>query len=279
MKENEIKVIEIDLLIEAIFKRYGHNLRLYARASIERRLRQFILHTDFKSLSEMIPNILYDEEFFHKLISYISVPVTEMFRDPYVYRTLREKVIPILRTWPHIKIWHAGCATGEEVYSLAIVLKEEGIYQKAIIYATDFNDEVLARARGGIYEASKMKKASSNYLHAGGTALFSQYYHSNHNAVVMDNSLKERITFANHNLAIDQVFGEMHLIFCRNVIIYFNRELQNRTLTLLTESLVHGGLLVLGSKEDIQFTDVNDSYQVLDSKAKIYKKVVWHHEG
>jgi chemotaxis protein methyltransferase CheR len=215
---------------------------------------------------------LHDKEFFSRLARYFSISVTEMFRDPFVYRAVREKVIPLLRTWPHFKIWHAGCATGEEVYSLAIVLKEEGVYDRATIYATDFNDDALERAREGVYEVSKMKEATRNYQQAGGKASFSEYHHARYDAVAMRGSLKERITFANHNLAVDEAFGEMHLVFSRNVLIYFNRELQNRALGLFTESLVHGGFLCLGTKEDIQFTDVNNRYEVVDGKAKIYRK-------
>jgi chemotaxis protein methyltransferase CheR len=195
-----------------------------------------------------------------------------MFRDPFVFRSIRETVVPLLRTWPHFKVWHAGCATGEEVYSLAILLKEEGIYDRATIYATDFNDESLELARNGVYKVSDMKEATRNYQQSGGKASFSEYYHAKYDAVAMDGSLKERITFANHNLSVDGEFGEMHVVFCRNVLIYFNSELKNRALRIFTESLVHGGILCLGTKEDIQFTDVGNLYKALDAKAKIYKK-------
>lgn len=272
MKEADIELIEIDLLLEAIFRRYGYDFRSYARASIERRTRQFMSGTGCSSVSDMIPKLLHDEEFFSRLARYFSISVTEMFRDPFVYRAVREKVVPLLRTWSHFKIWHAGCATGEEVYSLAIVLKEEGAYNRATIYATDFNDEALDKAREGIYEVGKVREATQNYQQAGGKASFSEYYHARYDAAAMDRSLKERITFANHNLAADEAFGEMQLIFCRNVLIYFNRELQNRVLWLLTESLAHGGFLCLGTKEDLQFTDVHALYDVVDAKAKIYKK-------
>jgi chemotaxis protein methyltransferase CheR len=272
MKDKNLEPIEIDLLLEAIFRRYGHDFRSYARASIERRIRQFMSGEGCASVSEMIPKILHDREFFSRLAQYFSVTVTEMFRDPFVFRAVREVLVPLLRTWPHFKIWHAGCATGEEVYSLAIVLKEEGVYDRATIYATDFNDESLGRARDGIYKIGNMKESSQNYLQAGGKASFSEYYHAKYDAVAMDGSLKERITFANHNLSVDEAFGEMHVVFCRNVLIYFNRDLKNRALGLFTESLVHGGFLCLGTKEDIRFTDVNKLYTVVDGKAKIYRK-------
>jgi chemotaxis protein methyltransferase CheR len=272
MKDKNLEPIEIDLLLEAVFRRYGYDFRSYARASIERRIKQFMLREGCASVSEMIPKILNDREFFARLTQYFSVTVTEMFRDPFVFRAVREVLVPLLRIWPHFKIWHAGCATGEEVYSLAIVLKEEGVYDRATIYATDFNDESLGRARDGIYKIGNMKESTQNYIQAGGKVSLSEYYHAKYDAVAMDGSLKERITFANHNLSVDEVFGEMHVVFCRNVLIYFNRELQNRALRLFTESLVHGGFLCLGTKEDLRFTDVNKLYTVVDKKAKIYRK-------
>ncbi|MBA4370172.1 MAG: chemotaxis protein CheR [Coriobacteriaceae bacterium] len=272
MGEAEVEPTETDLLLEAVFQRYGYDYRSYARASIERRTRQFLSATGYASVSEMIPEVLHDKELLARLTRYFSIPVTEMFRDPSVYRVVREEVVPLLRTWPHFKIWHAGCATGEEVYSLAIVLKEEGVYDRATIYATDCSDEALERAREGVYEVGKMKEATQKYQQAGGKASFSEYYHACCDAAAMDGSLKERITFANHNLAVDEAFGEMHLVFCRNVLIYFNRELQNRALGLFTESLVHGGFLCLGTKEDIRFTDVSNRYEAVDRRARIYKK-------
>jgi len=272
MKSAEIGQIEIDLLLEAVYRRWGYDFRFYARASIERRIRQFLSGTDCASVSEMIPRLLHDREFFSRLARYFSISVTEMFRDPFVYRAVRENVIPLLRTWPHFKVWHAGCATGEEAYSLAIVLKEEGVYDRATIYATDFNDEALERAREGVYKFDKIQEATRNYQQAGGKASFSEYYHGRYGAAAMDAALKDHIVFSTHNLASDEAFGEMHLVFCRNVLIYFNRELQSRALGLFTESLVHGGFLCLGTKEDLRFTDVSGRYEVVDGKAKIYKK-------
>ncbi|MDD2468127.1 MAG: protein-glutamate O-methyltransferase CheR [Desulfobulbus sp.] len=267
-----IESVEIDLLLEAIYLRYGYDFRSYARASIERRIRQFLSGSGCVLVSEMIPKVLHDRDFFSRLARYLSISVTELFRDPWVYRTVREKVTPILRTWPHIKVWHAGCATGEEVYSLAILLKEERLYDHATIYATDFNDESLDHARSGIYEMQKIKEATRKYQQTGGKKSFSEYYHARYESVAMDNALKERIVFSSHNLASDSVFGEMHLVFCRNVLIYFNSDLQNRVLRLFSESLVHGGFLCLGPKEDLRFTSEYDHYEVVDDKARIYKK-------
>jgi len=270
--QSTIEEIEIDLLLEAVYRRYGYDFRSYAKASIERRIRQFLSKAECASISGMIPKVLSDSEFFSSLVRHFSIGVTEMFRDPFVYRTVREKIVPLLRTWPHFKIWHAGCATGEEVYSMAIVLKEEGIYDRATIYATDFNDEALARAREGIYEIDKLKEATKNYQQTGGKAAFSEYYRAQYDAALMDAALKERMVFSNHNLASDNVFGEMHLVFCRNVLIYFNQDLHNRALGIFTKSLVHGGFLCLGTKEDLQFTDVKNRYEIVDQKARIYKK-------
>jgi chemotaxis protein methyltransferase CheR len=274
MDELEIEELEITLLLEAIFQRYGYDFRSYARASIDRRVRQFLPSTGCDSLSAMIPKALRDEAFSTALIQYFSVSVTEVFRDPSVYLTFRQEVVPLLRTYPHVKVWHAGCATGEEVYSMAILLKEEGLADKATLFGTDCNDSALAQAKDGIYPADKMKEFTRNYQLAGGTGSFAQYYHASYESAVMDGGLKKRLTFANHNLASDEVFGEMHVIFCRNVLIYFNKALQGRALRLITDSLIRGGFLCLGNKEDIQFTAVKDEYDVVDAKARIYRKKV-----
>jgi len=268
----EIENVEIDLLLEAVYRMYGYDFRSYAKASIERRTRQFLSGCECATISEMIARVLHDEDFSSRLVQYFSITVTEMFRDPLVYRTLRTKVIPLLRTWPHFKVWHAGCATGEEVYSLAILLKEEGVYDRGTIYATDFNDSALERAREGVYPLEKIQEGTRNYQQAGGSGSFGQYYHSRYDAATMDGSLRERVTFASHNLVSDSVFGEMHLVFCRNVLIYFNADLKNRALGLFTDSLVHGGFLCVGTKEDLQFTGVHDRYEVVDRKARIYRK-------
>jgi chemotaxis protein methyltransferase CheR len=269
-----IESIEVDLLLEAIYRAFGYDFRSYARASIERRTRLLLSTSGCCTVSEMIGKVLRDKEFFNSLVHHFSICVTEMFRDPFVYRTIRSAVVPVLRTWPHVKVWHAGCATGEEVYSLAIVLKEEGLYDRTTIFATDFNDASLRQAKTGIYAISKLQNATRNYQKAGGKDSFTQYYHARYDAAALDGSLRERITFANHNLVADNVFGEMHLIFCRNVLIYFNCELQNRVLQLFTESLAHGGFLCLGAREELQFSQVSKLYEAVDRKAKIYKKMM-----
>jgi len=272
MKVDEIETIEIDLLLEVIFRRCGYDFRSYARAYVDRRVRQFLSRSGCKTISEMVPRVMHDAEFLTDLVQHFSISVTEMFRDPFVYRAVREKAVPRLRTYPFFKVWHAGCATGEEVYSLAIVLAEEGLLKRATLYATDFNDEALARAREGIYPLDKMRKFTQNYHDAGGRASLSEYYDVRHGSAVMSGPLKERITFANHNLVADGVFGEMHLVFCRNVLIYFSRELQNRVLRLITDSLARGGFLCVGTKEDLQFTDAAACYETIDREARLFRK-------
>lgn len=273
MGRENLEQIEIDLLLEAIYRRYGYDFRSYARASIERRVRNFLSREQCSSIAAMIDPLLRDEEFYSRLVSHFSIPVTEMFRDPWVYCVLREKVVPVLKTWPHFKVWLAGCSSGEEAYSLAILLREEGVYHRATIYATDFNDTVLQKAREGIYDLGRLQEATRNYQESGGKASFADYYHARYGAAAMDESLRERIVFSNHNLAADSVFSEMHLVFCRNVLIYFDRSLQNRVLGLFGDSLVHGGFLCLGTKEDLQFTAVADYFETVDRRARIYKKV------
>jgi chemotaxis protein methyltransferase CheR len=271
MQSLDIEAIEIDLLLEAAYRRYGYDFRSYRRASIERRLRRFLSTSGIESLSDITSRILYDEELFGQLVQYLSIPVTEMFRDPFVYRTFRRDVVPLLRTHPHLKIWHAGCATGEEVYSLAILLKEEGLYDRATIYATDFNDTALERAQEAIYPLEKIQAFTRNHQAAGGKRSFGDYYHARYEAAVLDPELKKRVTFANHNLATDAVFGEMHVIFCRNVLIYFDRELQDRAVRLFADSLVHGGVLCLGTKEDLKFIPSGRDFELLHKDEKIYK--------
>ncbi|MDJ0763153.1 MAG: protein-glutamate O-methyltransferase CheR [Myxococcota bacterium] len=268
----QIETMEVDLLLETLYRRYGYDFRSYARASIDRRIRQFIAGQHIGVISELIPRVIHDEALFCELAQHFSVSVTEMFRDPFVYRALREQVVPILKSYPFVKVWAAGCATGEEVYSLAIAMWESGDLDRTTIFGTDFNDDALERAKMGIYSVDRIQESTRNYQAAGGTRSFSEYYHAGYDSASMHPSLKERITFANHNLSTDQVFGEMHLVLCRNVLIYFNRDLQNRALRLFTESLVRGGFLCLGTKEDLQFSDVADVYDVVDRSARIYKK-------
>ena len=272
MRDEEIEEIEIALLMDAIYKRYGYDFRNYTAASIKRRVRNLTAQGNHASISAMIPPLLLNPAFGAKLIYGLSVTVSEMFRDPEFFGTLRQKVIPYLKTYPFVRIWHAGCATGEEVYSLAIVLKEEGFYDRATIFATDFNDLALEKARQGIYPLDKMKEYTASYQRAGGTGTFAEYFRTGYDAAILDNALKKNIAFANHNLVADGIFSEMHLVICRNVLIYFDKTLQDRVLRLFHDSLVYGGVLALGSKETLQFTQVADNFKPLSSKWKIYQK-------
>ena len=264
--------IEVNLLLEAIFQKYGYDFRRYGRAHVLRRILHRKELAGMDGITQMIERVLNEEEFFNQLLLDLSINVTEMFRDPTFYKALREKVIPTLRTYPFIKIWHAGCSTGEEVYSMAILLKEEGLYDKVQMYATDFNQIVLKKAREGIYPIKSIKEYTSNYQRAGGKNSFSDYYAAAYDSVIMDQSLKKNIVFADHNLALDGVFGEMNLVICRNVLIYFNRDLQDRVIQLFDNSLIHGGFLALGSKENLQFSSQYHRFADVDKNEKIYKK-------
>jgi chemotaxis protein methyltransferase CheR len=273
MRKEEVENIEIDLLLEAIHRRYGHDFRNYSRSSIKRRIRNILGKTTYSTISEMISAMLHDESFFQTALYDLSITVSEMFRDPEFFKALRKQVIPYLKTHPYVKIWHAGCATGEEVYSLAIVLREEGFYERSTLFATDFNDTALSKAIEGIYPLERMKEFTANYQRSGGTGSFAEYYHTGYDAAIMDPSLRKNITFANHNLVTDSVFSEVHLIVCRNVLIYFDRTLQNRVLKLFRDSLVHGGILALGSKEALQFSEVVGDFKTVNEKWKIYQKI------
>lgn len=272
--KNQIINIEIQLILEAIYNKYGYDFRNYSKAHIKRRLLNRVATSKLKSISEMQHKVLHEPEFFEILLRDLSINVTEMFRDPGFYLALRKEVIPVLKTYPFIKVWHAGCSTGEEVYSFAVVLKEEGLYDRTQIYATDFNHDVLDIAKKGIYPIDRIKEFTANYQAAGGTHSFSDYYMANYNSVIYDPSLKKNLVFAEHNLVTDSVFAEVNLIICRNVLIYFNKELQSRVISLFYDSLNNGGFLGLGSKETIQFTTKGDHFEVIDKNEKIYKKKI-----
>jgi chemotaxis protein methyltransferase CheR len=271
MNNEDIEQIEINLLLEAIYQRYGYDFRRYSPASIKRRLQHHLAKTDYDTISDLIAAILRQPLAFQALFFDLSVTVTEMFRDPWFFLALREKVLPFLKTFPFINIWQAGCATGEEVYSLAILLKEEGLYDRSRIYATDFNDAALEKARARIYPLERMKEYSLNYQKAGGHRSLADYYQAHYHSTILDPGLQTNITFANHNLATDGVFAETHLILCRNVLIYFDRALQNRTLSIFRDSLRYNGFLCLGSKETIQFSDVHQDFVEFSAKEKIYQ--------
>ncbi|GHA20933.1 CheR family methyltransferase [Oceanisphaera arctica] len=271
--KKELEKIELELLLEAIFRRYGYDFRHYAQASLKRRIAQCMQQAGVSRVADLIPPILHDKGFFDDFLKFMSVTVTDMFRDPDFFATLRSQVIPVLKTYPFIKIWHAGCATGEEVYSLAILLKEEGLYERTQIYATDYNNHSLAIAREGIYSLKQMQQYSENYIRAGGRQSFSDYYHAKYGAAKIHDSLKANVTFANHNLANDGVFGEMQMVICRNVLIYFDQQLQDRVLTLLHDSLSPRGFLCLGNKESLKFSAVQNCFENQDYAQRIFKRV------
>lgn len=264
--------IEIKLLLDAMQLRYEYDFSGYSRDMLTRRILIRLSKSRFKHISEMIPEILHEPEFFNSLIYNISITVTEMFRDPAIYQSLRGKVLSVLKSYPNINIWHAGCATGEEVYSMAIMLKEEGLYDRARIYATDINDTALKKAEEGIYPVDRIQEYTRNYQQAGGRRSFADYYHAKYEVAKMDDSLKENVTFANHSLVNDGVFAKMHLIVCRNVFIYFDKVLQNHVLKLFLDSLCEDGFLCLGNSESIMFSDFAKDFVEFVPNEKIYHK-------
>lgn len=272
MDKTDIEEAELAKLLEALYKKYGYDFRDYSHAHIERRIKNRMLLNKFHSISEITERLVSDKAFASLLLKDLSITVTEMFRDPKFYVAFRESVVPILQTYPFIKIWHAGCATGEEAYSIAIVLHEMGLLERATIYATDFNQTALDTAREGIYSGKLIQAYSQNYQLAGGTGTLSDYYMADYGMAIMNKTLKSKIVWANHNLVTDSVFAEVNLILCRNVLIYFNQKLQAKVHQLFYESLMHGGILCLGSKESLRFSAIPDRYSEIDKQNRIYKK-------
>jgi chemotaxis protein methyltransferase CheR len=263
--------IEVDLLLEAVWRYHGYDFRDYARASIKRRVRSFMQEEALPTVSSLQERVLHDAFALRRFLRALSVNVTAMFRDPAFYRALREVVVPVLRTYPLVRIWHAGCSTGEEVYSVAILLREEGLYERCQLYATDINEAVLRQARKGEVPLAAMRENTRNYLEAGGRQGFARWYAAREDRAVLDPELRRNVVFAQHNLASDGSFNEFNLIVCRNVMIYFNRRLQERVHRLLYASLVQFGFLGLGSKETVRFTPHEAHYQELPER--LYRKV------
>ena len=268
----ELEQLEVKLLLEAVQEHYGHDFHDYAKASMLRRVKKHTEEIGVKHISEMIPLFLHDSKAFNRFVKSLSVVVTEMFRDPDVFKMLREEVVPILRTYPFIKIWHAGCASGQEVYSLAIMLEEEGLLDRCQIYATDFNEDALNTAKKGIYQINNIAIYEENYRLAGGCRRLSDYWVSLYDSIKMNSHLTEKVTFANHNLVTDGVFGEMNLVMCRNVLIYFNRPLQDRVLNLLDDSLCPKGFLCIGRRENLSFSPIRRHLENISNKLRIYRK-------
>ena len=269
----DLERIEIDLLLEGVYRHYGFDFRSYAYSSLKRRLWKRITAEGMRSVSELQDSVLHDPAMMEKLLLDLSINVSAMYRDPTFYAAFREKVVPVLRTYPFIRIWHAGCSTGEEVYSMAILLEEEGLYERTRIYATDINEVVLQTAKSGIYPAEKMKEYTQNYLRAGGKRAFSDYYVAKYDGAIFTSSLTRNVVFSQHNLVTDRSFAEFHVILCRNVMIYFDRKLQDRVNALFYESLVPFGFLGLGSKESLRFSKYESRYEEVDARDKIYRRV------
>jgi len=269
----ELERIEIDLLLEGIFRHYGIDFRGYALGSLKRRLARRMREEGAATLSAFQDKVLHDPAAMERLLVSLSISVTGMFRDPTFYRAFREKVVPLLRTYPFIRLWNAGCATGEETFSLAILLEEAGLLERTRIYATDFNAGVVEHARAGEFPLARMKAYTENYLQAGGTKEFSRYYTADGGAARFSPALLENVVFAKHNLVSDGSFNEFQAILCRNVLIYFGRTLQERVHTLFHDSLVNFGVLGLGHKETIRFTPLEHCYEPIDAREKLYRRV------
>jgi chemotaxis protein methyltransferase CheR len=267
----DVEDIEIQLFVRAMQLRHGYDFSEYAPASLKRRVQQLVRTHDTSSISGLNSRLLHEEGFVARVIEGLSVPVSEMFRDPPVFRALRDKVFPVLASYPEINIWQAGCAHGQEVYSLAILLEEAGLYERSRIYATDFNDTALAIAADGIYATREARDWSRNYIEAGGSHSLSDYYSARYDFIKLDQRLRRNVTFFNHNLVTDEVFCEAHLILCRNVLIYFTNTLQDRTLGLFRDSLVRGGFLCLGTRENIDFSPAAAGFGDVDHALRIYQ--------
>ncbi len=277
MKAGKSNIVLEDDQIEDLFvsvkQRYGYDFTGYAEASIKRRVQKFIDTAEMQSADALRNRLLGDAAFFNFFLDEISVNVTEMFRDPLFFASLKKNAFPLLKTYPFIKIWDAGCASGEELYSLAILLDEDGLYGKSRIYATDISQRVLDKAMDGIYPIDLMKEYTTNYIHAGGKKSFSEYYTAMYGNAIFHSWLKKNVMFAAHNLAVDESFNEFNLIVCRNVLIYFNRQLQERVIELFLKSLPVFGFLALGNKETLSFSAFRDHFEEIDKSQKIYRRI------
>ena len=268
-----VEEIEFELLLEGIFRQWGVDFRNYAPSSLRRRVMNFMRGEHIGSISALQDRVLHDQDWLNRFLYSLSVNVSAVFRDPGFYRAFRKEVVPLLRTYPFVRIWLAGVSMGEEVYSLAILLQEEGLYDRCRIYATDINDAVLKKAKEGIYPLDLMQSYTSNYIKAGGDRDFSNYYTAAYDRAMFKSSLRENVVFAQHNLVGDASFNEFHVILCRNVMIYFNNQLQANVHHLLYESLVMFGILGLGAKETLRFSPHELAYEEIDKTAKLYRRV------
>ena len=262
---------ELTALLDAIYHAHHYDFRSYSEASLLRRLRNALLHFKVPSLPRLQDKMLRDPGMFTELLRFLTVQVSDMFRDPIYFRSLRSEVVPYLRTYAALKIWVAGCATGEEAYSLAILLREEGLLERTMIYATDINPEALRTAQDGVYDSDRLSRFSENYQLAGGKGSLSDYYSAAYGGALFDRRLRDSIVFSDHSLATDSAFAEVQVVSCRNVLIYFERDLQERALRLLTESLCRKGFLGLGAKETLRFTTLAPRFEECDAEARIYQ--------
>ena len=268
-----LEQVEIGLLLEGIYQHYGFDFRGYAISSIRRRLWRRAYSERVETISALQEKVLHDPDAMERLLHDLSINVTSMFRDPTFYVAFRQKVVPLLRTYPFVRIWNAGCSTGEETYSLAILLREEGLYDRARIYATDINDAVVGHAKAGAFPLDRMREYTDNYIQAGGTGEFSSYYEADGSMARFDPALRDQLVFAQHNLVSDGPFNEFHVIVCRNVMIYFGRELQARVHSLFFDSLQRLGVLALGHKESVKFTPYEERYKELDARERLYRRM------
>ncbi|WP_428911886.1 CheR family methyltransferase [Niallia sp. Krafla_26] len=271
--KNDLEELEIKLLLQGLFEWCGYDFRNYAYQSIKRRIWHRVHEENLDTITELLNKVLHDPQVLQRLVGDFSIHVTEMFRDPLFFLHFREKIVPLLRTYPSIRIWHAGCSTGEEVYSMAILLHEAGLLEKTKIYATDINANALSAAKKGLFPLNNMKKYTNNYLQAGGERAFSDYYNVMNDGVKFHSFLSKNVIFTQHNLVTDRSFNEFHVILCRNVLIYFNKTLQKKVHKLFHESLCMFGVLGLGDKETISYMEVTDCYKGISSKHKLYQKI------
>lgn len=270
---DKVADIELRLLLEALYQRYHYDFRSYARSSLRRRLRVAMDKFGCSSLSQLQHRLLHDRALLPGLMDILTVQVSDMFRDPLYFRALRERVVPLLRTYPSLKVWVAGCSTGEEAYSMAILLKEEGLLERTLIYATDINTKALEKAQAGVFDIERISGFSENHRRSGGRGSLSAHYTAAYGKAAFDRSLKAHMTFADHSLSTDSVFSEVQLVSCRNVLIYFTRALQDRALGLFRESLCYKGFLGIGSSESLRFSALADSFTTMDADNRIFQKV------
>lgn len=272
MNEGELHDLEIRLLLEAIHRRYHHDFRGYAQGSMRRRVGQAMIRFGCTRVADLQHRLLHEPALFAAALQYFTVQVSDMFRDPSFFAALREQVVPVLATYPSIKVWVAGCSQGEEVWSLAILLEEEGLLERTVLYATDINPDALRAAEAGVYEVERLAQFSRNYLAAGGRGSLSDYYTSAYAGALFHPRLKRGVVFADHSLATDAVFSEIHLVCCRNVLIYFTRELQDRAVGLFRDALVPRGFLGLGSRESLQFGAHAAAFEPVVAGERIYRR-------